>query len=37
MDKKEILKKLFWDRNVDIAYMLRLYLKENRNVFQETG
>ena len=24
MDKKEILKKLFWDRNVDIAYMLRL-------------
>ena len=24
MDRKEILKKLFWDRNVDIAYMLRL-------------
>ena len=24
MDKKEILTKLFWDRNVDIAYMLSL-------------
>ena len=23
-DKKRIVKKLFWDRNVDIAYMLRL-------------
>ena len=23
-DKKQIVKKLFWDRNVDIAYMLRL-------------